>query len=98
MPIFVANGKHPAELCPMYNNEIKEKFKEKVSKREELAKKHEVKVISACTSVLDHLIYYVVEAPSQLALENYFMETGMASWNSIEIKQVRYLNDVLKML
>jgi hypothetical protein len=82
----------------MYNNEIKDKFKEKVSKREELAKKRDVKVISACTSVLDHLVYYVVEAPSQLALENYFMETGMASWNSIEIKQVRYLNDVLKML
>jgi hypothetical protein len=98
MPTFVAIGKHPAESCPMYNNEIKEKFKEKVSKREELAKKHEVKVISACTSVLDHLIYYVVAAPSQLALENYFMETGMASWNSIEIKQVRYLEDVLKML
>jgi hypothetical protein len=98
MLVFAVSMKHPPESCPMFNNEVKERLKEKVSQREEVAKKHEVKVISACTSVLEHLIYYVVEAPSQLAVENFFMETGMASWNSIEIKQARYVEDVLKML
>jgi hypothetical protein len=98
MPTFVVNMQHFPESCPMYNKEIKEKFKENISKREELAKKHEVKVVSACTSMLEHSIYYVVEAPSQLAVENYFMEAGLASWNRIEIKQVRYIEDVLKML
>jgi len=98
MPTFAVNMKHPPESCPMFNNEIMKKLKEKVSKREEIAEKHEVKVVSACTSVLEHLIYYVVEAPSQLAVEDYFIETGFASWNSVEIKQVRYVEDVLKML
>jgi len=80
----------------MFNNDVRKRFKEVVGKREEVARKHEVKVLSAYTSILDHLIFYVVEAPSQQAVENYFVEIGFAFWNSVEIRQARLVDDVIK--
>ncbi len=96
MPIFAVNMKHTPESCPMFNNDVRKRFKEVVGKREEVARKHEVKVLSAYTSILDHLIFYVVEAPSQQAVENYFVEIGFAFWNSVEIRQARLVDDVIK--
>jgi hypothetical protein len=58
------------------------------AKREEAwdrAKKHGVQVLSAWASVLDHLVFYVVEASSQEDVEDYFRDIGFAFWNSIEI-------------
>jgi hypothetical protein len=80
----------------MFNSEVKKRFKEAVSKREEVAKKHGVKVVSAWTSVLEHLAFYIIEAPSQTAVEDYFKEIGFAFWNNVEIRQVRPVEDVIK--
>jgi len=80
----------------MFNPDIKKKFKEVVGKREETAKKHRIKVLSAWTSTLEHLIFYIVEAPSQTAVEDYFKEIGFAFWNTVEIRQVKLVEDVLK--
>jgi len=88
--------KHTPESCAMFNDAVKKKFKELVGKRVEVAKKHEIKVLSAYTSILDHLIFYVVDAPSQQTVENYFLEIGFAFWNDIEIRQVRLVEDVVK--
>jgi len=96
MPTFSVNMKHTVESCPMFNAEVKKKFKEAVSKREEAAKKHGVKILSAWTSVLEHLVFYIVEAPSQVAVEDYFKEIGFAFWNDIEIRHVRSVEDVIK--
>ena len=52
----------------------------------EAAEKHEVKILSAWGSFYDHLIFFIVEAPSQLAVEDYFKEIGFAFWNNIEIR------------
>jgi len=96
MPTFSVNMKHTAQSCPLFNAELKAKFKEVIVKREEAAKKHGVKVLSAWSPVLDHLIFYIVEAPSQQAVEDYFVEIGFAFWNSVEIRQVRLVEDILK--
>ena len=96
MPTFSVNMRHTVESCPLFNAEVKKKFKEVVSKREEVAKKHGVKVLSAWTSVLEHLIFYMVEAPSQMAVEDYFKEIGFAFWNNVEIRQVRPVEDVVR--
>lgn len=88
--------KHSVESCPMFNAEVLGKFKEVIGKREEVATKHEVKVLGAWTSILDHLIFYFVEAPSQTAVENYFKEIGFAFWNDIEVRQVKQVEDVLR--
>jgi len=44
----------------------------------------------------NHLIFYIVEAPSQTAVEDYFKEIGFAFWNDVEIRQVKLVEDVLK--
>ena len=96
MPVFSVTMRHTPESCPMFNEDVKKKFKELVRKREQVAKKHEIKVLSAYTSIMDHLAFFVVEAPSQVAVENYFMEIGFAFWNNVEIRQVRPVEDVVK--
>jgi len=87
---------HEPQSCPLFNAELKAKFKEAIVKREEAAKKHGIKVLSAWSPVLDHLIFYTVEAPTQRAVEDYFIEIGFAFWNKLEIRQVRLVEDVLR--
>ena len=101
VPTFAVNMKHTAESCPLFNAEVKKRFKEMLGKREEAwdrAKKHGVQVLSAWTSVLDHLVFYIVEASSQEAVEDYFKDIGFAFWNSIEIRQVRPVEEMIKVI
>ena len=101
VPTFSVNMKHTAESCPLFNAEVKKRFKEMLGKREEAwdrAKKHGVQVLSAWTSVLDHLIFYIVEASSQEAVEEYFKDIGFAFWNSIEIRQVKPADEIIKVI
>jgi hypothetical protein len=98
VPTFAVNMKHTAESCPLFNAEVKKRFKETLGKREEAwdrAKKHGVQVLSAWTSVLDHLVFYIVEASSQEAVEAYFKDIGFAFWNKIEIRQVRPVEEII---
>lgn len=97
MPIFAVNMKHTPESCPMFNNDVKKKFKEVVGNREEVKKKLGIKAISAYTSPLSHLIFIIVDAPSQQAVESYLTESGFAFWNTVEIlTQVQPVEDVIK--
>ena len=98
MTTFAVNMKHNVESCPLFNAEVKKRFKDMLGKREEAwdrAKTHGVHVVSAWTSVLDHLIFYIVEAPSQEAVENYFKDIGFSFWNTIEIRQVKPAEDII---
>jgi len=95
MPTFSVNMKHTVESCTMFNPDMKKKFKEVIGKREEAPKKHGIKILSAWTSTLDYLIFYIVEAPSQPAVEDY-KEIGFAFWNNVEIQQVRLAEDVIR--
>jgi hypothetical protein len=99
VPTFAVNMKHTAESCPLFNAEVKKRFKETLGRREDAwdrAKKHGVNVLSGWTSVLDHLVFYIVEASSQEAVEEYFKDIGFAFWNSIEIRQVKPAEDIIK--
>ena len=97
MPIFAVSMKHTPESCPMFNNDVRKRFKEQVSKREEVMKKHGIKVLSGYTSTLSHVAFFIVEAPSQQAVESWFMEAGWAFWNTVEIlTQVQPVEDVVR--
>ena len=88
--------RHTPESRPTFNEDVKKKFGAVVGKRQEVAGKQEVKILSAYTSTLDHLAWFILEAPSQQAVENYFTEIGFAFWNSVEIRQVKPVEDVKK--
>jgi len=99
VPTFAVNMKHSAESCPLFNAEVKMKFKEMLGKREDAwdrAKKHGMQMLSAWTSILEHDIFYIVEAPFQEAVEDYFKDIGFAFWNTIEIRQVKPVEDIVK--
>ena len=73
------------------------RFKELVGSREEVKKKLGIKMISAYTSTLSHLIFIIVDAPSQQAVESFLIESGFAFWNNVEIlTQVQPVEDVIK--
>jgi hypothetical protein len=38
MPIYAVNMKHHPESCPMFNNDVREKVKKIIIKREDIAK------------------------------------------------------------
>jgi hypothetical protein len=55
-----------------------------------------VGLLSAWTSILEHLVFYIVEASSQEAVEDYFKDIGFAFWNTIEIRQVKPVEEIIK--
>ena len=96
MPVYAVNMTHPAASCPIFNDEVKKRYREGVARREELAKKYKIRVLTACVAVLEHVIFYVVEAPSQSAVESYFTEMGFAFYNNIAIREVQLLEEAWK--
>jgi len=96
MPFYAVNMTHPAASCPIFNDEVKKRYREGVARREELAKKYKIRVLTACVAVLEHVIFYVVEAPSQSAVEGYFTEIGFAFYNNVAIREVQLLEEAWK--
>lgn len=98
MAMFMAHMTHSAESCFIFNDMNKKKLKELSSKREELAKKHEIRVISAVYPPLEHEIFYVMEAPSFKNVERYLKEIGFAFYNKIKIRHVESMEEALNNL
>ena len=98
MPIYMVYMKHSVESCPVYNVDTKKKLKELSSKRKENAIKHQINVLSAVFSQLEHLIVYIVEAPNHKEVERYLRDMGFSFYNNIEIREVELMEDALKTL
>ncbi len=98
MAMFMAHMTHPVEVCYLVNEETKKKLKEHSSKREELAKKHEIKIISAVYPPLEHEIFYIIDAPSFRNVELYLREMGFALYNKIKIRHVQSMEKALDRL
>ena len=91
----MAHMTHSSESCYIFNDERREELSGLMSSRDEVAKKHEIKIISAVYPPLEHEIFYVMEAPSYKAVARYLKEIGFASYNKIKI---RYVEDIEKAL
>ena len=79
MPIFTVHMTHSVESCPVYNEDTKKKLKELSSKRKEAALEHQINILTAVFSQLEHLIIYVMEAPSHKAVERYLRDLKVRS-------------------
>ena len=98
MTMFMAHMTHHVESCYTVNEENKKKLKDLSSKREEIVKKHEIKLISAVYTPLEHEIFYVMEAPSFKNVELYLREIGFAFYNKIKIRHVASMEKALDIL
>jgi len=96
MPIYALNMTHSAAQCPVFNEDVRKKFREGFVKKEEVAEKHRVKVLVSCVAVLEHVIFYVVDAPSQSAVEEYLKEVALAFYNNVQIREVQFLEEATK--
>jgi hypothetical protein len=94
MPIYAVEMTHTAISCPVFNDEVKKKFKEGAANRGAVAQKHSVKVLVGCICVLEHLVLYVVDAPTHSAVEEYLKEGGWAFFNNVRIREVQMVEDV----
>jgi len=98
MDMFMAHMTHSAEACYLFNDETRKILKEHSSKKEELAKKHEVKILIAVYPPLEHEIFYIMEAPSHKAVERYLKEMGFAHYNKIKIRYLESMETALENL
>ena len=91
MPDFSVTLTHIAGTCPVYDREAMKKFQELSEKRNEAAKKFEVKIVSKWSPTRVHQTHWIIEAPSKKAAEDYFKAVGLAIWNEIEVQEVKMI-------
>jgi hypothetical protein len=94
MPIYSVEMTHAAISCPVFNDEVKKTFKEGAANRGAAAQKHSVKVLVGCICTLEHVVWYVVEAPAQSAVEEYLKDGGWAFFNNVRIREVQMVEEV----
>lgn len=98
MDMFMAHMTHSAESCYLFNDKTRKILKERSKNKEEVAKKHEVKILSAVYPPLEHEIFYLMEAPSYKSVERYLKEIGFAHYNKIKIRHVESMEIALENL
>lgn len=98
MSLYSVQLTHSVESCPLYNESIKKKLKELSSKKEELKVKYQIKILSEVVNKLEHMITIVLEAPNYNAVESYLNDVGYAFYNKIEVREVEFVDKVIKTL
>ena len=99
--LFLQTSKHTPESCPMHNEKAKKVFADLMAKMGPLAKKHGIKLVGSWTSVPEHLIVNVFDAPNMEALMRFAMEPEVMSWlayNTTETRPVMIIEEVMKVL
>lgn len=85
----------------MHNEKAKKAAMDLMTKMGPLAKKHGIKVVGSWTSVPEHLIVNVYEAPNMEALMKFAMEPEAMAWSAYNITDMRpvmTLEEVMKLL
>ena len=89
MADFHVTMTHTAGSCPLFRTETGKKFKGLSENKEEATKKHGVNVVSIWSPTREHQTFWIVKAPSQKAVEDYFKEIGFTLWNKLEIQPIK---------
>jgi uncharacterized protein with GYD domain len=101
MVILLEISRHAAADCPLNNERVREATIAGMSKVEELAKKHGVKMVGGWNVHSEHLVVDVFEAPSLEAFEAFSMEPeimNMNSWYTTEVKVALTLEETMQMM
>ena len=98
MPLFAVEMKHSPEMSPIYNDKVREMFKENYIKMEEVKAKHEIKILNNLYSAVDHVILAVLEAPNIESVNTLLIEVGFVSFNTIKVRHVVPSEEIVKEL
>jgi hypothetical protein len=96
MTLFALEMAHSPEMSPMYNDKVREMFKEQYSKMGEVQTKLGVKILINLYSAVDHVILVVLEAPDIETVNNLLIEVGLTSFNTIKVRHVIPSEEIVK--
>lgn len=99
--LFMQISKHAPESCPMHNEKAKKAFADLMAKLGPLTKKHGIKLVGSWTSMPEHLIVNVFDAPNMETLLKLTMEPISMNWlayNTTETRPVMTTEEVMKIL
>jgi hypothetical protein len=87
MALYGTYGSHTVEACPLNNRPIAEKVAAlAVSDLAAAARKYKInKILGQYHSALEHTFLWVVEAEDPHLIEQFCIDTGVASFNAIKI-------------
>ena len=74
--LILATLTHSEDNCPGFNQEIMPNLIKGLETREELAKKHGVKLHGLWSGAPDHVFFVLVEADSSLAIDLFLTEAA----------------------
>ncbi len=101
MTLFLKIARHSAESCPMHNEKTKKALADLMAKTGRLTKKHGIKLVGSWTSMPEHLIVNVYDAPNMEALLKLAMEPEAMNWSAYNITETRPVmntEEVMKLL
>lgn len=101
MPTFIAISRHTPESCWMFNPKTRQIHLNLVNNLENILKKHNVTLLGCWFDLPGHTLYEFYDAPSPEAFQKMAMEPEILQWssfNTMEIKMVSTLDDVMKLL
>ena len=99
--LFLQISKHTAESCPMHNEKVRKISEDLYNKSDKINKKYGIKVVGMWTSMPDHTMIAVFDAPSMEALLKQSMEPEIMAWmgyNTIETKPIMAIDEAMKLM
>ena len=87
MALYGIYGSHTTESCPLNNREVAERVVAVAeSDIESTASKYKIsEIVGQYHSALEHTFLWIVEAEDPHLIEQFCVETGIASFNRIKI-------------
>jgi len=87
MALFGIDGIHTTEACPLNNsNSAKVILKAENFNLEELGRKYKInKILGQYHSALEHTFLWVLEAEDPHLIQQFCIESGLASFNAVKI-------------
>ena len=87
MALYGIYGSHTVEACPLNNRQIAEDVAAfAISDIAEVARKYQInQVLGQYHSALEHTFVWVVDAEDPHLIEQFCIDTGVASFNTIKI-------------
>ena len=95
MALFGVYGSHTPETCPLNNREIAEKVVAFAgSDLAGMAKKYKInQVLGQYHSGLEHTFLWIVDAEEAHLIEQFCIDTGVASFNTLKIVPLITFNE-----
>lgn len=98
MALFGIYGSHTTEACPVNNvNTAKGIVQRAPADRESMAKKYKINnIVGQYHSGLEHTFLWIVDAEDAHLIEQFCIESGLASFNAVKIVPLITFNDVIE--